>query len=63
MRYKSSMVLDIIQAVLGGALSLFIPGYAWSLLLFSKKDIDTLERIAISVGLSIAIVPLTVFYL
>ena len=56
---------------------MFVPGYAWTLLLFADKEkkakeegmkgrekgIDRLERLALSVGLSIAIVPLAVFYL
>jgi uncharacterized membrane protein len=42
--------------------TLFLPGLAWSVLLFKKGEIDLIERIALSFGLSIAIVPLTVFY-
>ena len=57
------MVLEILQAVIGGALALFVPGYAWTLILFAKKEIDAIERFALSIGLSIALVPLTVFYL
>lgn len=51
---------DIIRMVLGFPFLLFCPGYALISALFIKKDdLDTLERIALSIGLSIAIVPLT----
>lgn len=62
----------------GSVYVLFIPGFIISFIffpiknqyfdhqkkrLFKKQGIDTLERIALSFALSIAIVPLTVFYL
>lgn len=57
------MVLDILQIVLGSVFVLFIPGLIWSFAFFPKKDeIDWIERIALSFGLSIALVPLVVFY-
>lgn len=40
-----------------------MPGYAWSRVFFTKGDIDGLERLAISTGLSIALVPLAIFFL
>lgn len=42
---------------------LFIPGFIISFIFFKKDQIDYLERIALSFALSIAIVPLTLFYL
>jgi len=58
------MVLEILQIVLGAVFVLFIPGFTWSFAFFPKKDeIDWIERIALSFGLSIALVPLLVFYL
>ncbi len=42
---------------------LFLPGFAWSFVLLGDKQIWSLERIVISIGLSIAIVPLTVLLL
>lgn len=42
---------------------LFLPGFAWSFVFFKKDEIDWIERIALSFGLSIAIVPLVVFWL
>ena len=57
-------MLWIIQAIIGLPLVLFIPGYALSYAFFpKKKDIDLTERIALSFGLSIATIPLSVFFL
>lgn len=41
---------------------LFLPGLLLSFVFFSKKEIDILERIALSIALSLAVVPLVVFY-
>ncbi len=49
----------IIRSALGLVMVLFIPGYALIAALFpSKKDIDGIERAALSFGLSIAVSPL-----
>ncbi|MCZ7383832.1 MAG: DUF1616 domain-containing protein [Candidatus Methanoperedens sp.] len=49
----------IIRTILGIPLVLFIPGYVLIAALFpNKNDLDGIERIALSFGLSIAIVPL-----
>jgi uncharacterized membrane protein len=48
-----------IRTVLGIFLVLFIPGYALIAALFPKKDdLDGIERLALSFGLSIAVTPL-----
>ncbi len=47
------MILDILHAIIGLLFGLFIPGFLLTLILFKK--IDILERIALSIGLSIAI--------
>jgi uncharacterized membrane protein len=48
-----------VRIVLGLPLMLFLPGYALIALLFPRKaDLDSIERIALSFGLSIAVVPL-----
>lgn len=48
-----------IRTVLGLPLELFLPGYALIAALFPEKsDLDGLERLALSFGLSIAVVPL-----
>ena len=49
----------IIRSALGLAMVLFVPGYAFIAALFpNKKDLDGIERAALSFGLSIAVVPL-----
>jgi uncharacterized membrane protein len=54
-------ILEASRIVFGSIYVLFIPGFIISFIFFKK--IDVLERIALSFALSIAIVPLTVFYL
>ena len=54
-------MLSVFRAVTGSLLILFIPGYAVSWALFPKKK-DLIERIVLSIGLSIALIPLTVFH-
>ena len=56
-----AVILDLkaTRIVLGLAFILFIPGYVLVFALFPKRDdIDVIERIALSFGLSIAVVPL-----
>lgn len=49
----------IIRWVLGSILVLFLPGYALMQLLFPKASgMDSLERLALDIGLSLALVPL-----
>jgi uncharacterized membrane protein len=49
----------LLRVIFGVPLVLFIPGYALIATLFpAAKDIDGIERIALSFGLSIAVVPL-----
>ena len=54
---------QIIRIVLGSLFVLFIPGFVWTFVFFKKDEIDVIERIALSFGLSIALVPLLIFYL
>ncbi|NJE11135.1 DUF1616 domain-containing protein [Thermococcus sp. MAR1] len=50
---------SILRKALGLAFVLFFPGYVFITTLFpEKKELDNLERLALSFGLSIAIVPL-----
>jgi len=50
---------NLARQILGLIFILFLPGYAATAALFPENDqIDTIERIALSFGLSIAIVPL-----
>ena len=60
--------LESLRIVFGGFYVLFLPGYFLTHLFFPKKlnnkeGIDFIERLALSFALSIAIVPLIVFYL
>lgn len=58
------MVLSIIRAVLGLILVLFIPGFALVLALYPRKeDLETVERIALSSVLSIALTMLMALFL
>jgi len=56
-------LLSLFRIVFGSVFVLFIPGFAWTYLFFDRDEIDVVERIALSFGLSIALVPLSVFYL
>ncbi len=53
---------NILQIILGSIFVLFIPGFAWTFIFFGRDKIDAVERIALSFGLSIAMVPLIIFY-
>jgi len=59
--------LESFRIVFGAVYVLFLPGFIISFIFFpktnEKKGIDWLERIALSFALSIAIIPLVVFYL
>jgi uncharacterized membrane protein len=55
----SSLNETPIRIILGLPLVLFLPGYSLIAALFPRKyDLDGIERIALSFGLSIAVVPL-----
>lgn len=56
--------LESFRIVFGSVFVLFLPGFIITFIFFNKtNEIDWLERIALSFALSIAIVPLVVFYL
>ena len=54
-------LLQILRAIFGSFYVLFIPGLLLTFIFFIKKEIDWLERIILSLALSIAIVPLVIF--
>jgi uncharacterized membrane protein len=58
-------IIEIIRAIFGFVLILFIPGFSATYALFPQgsKEIDAIERVALSIGLSIALVTLSVFAL
>jgi len=54
-----STIITIIRYMLGALLVLFLPGYALIETLYPKEeDLTPLERLALSIGLSLALVPL-----
>ena len=53
--------LPVIRAILGFILVFFLPGFTWTLILFKK--VTVIERIALSFGLSIALVTLSILAL
>jgi uncharacterized membrane protein len=53
--------LPAIRAILGFILVFFLPGFAWTLIFF--KQVNIIERIALSFGLSIAVVTLSILIL
>ena len=50
--------VPVIRAIFGAIIVFLLPGFAWTLVLFRKLSI--IERIAISFGLSIATVTLSI---
>ena len=55
---------NILRIILGLPFLFFFPGYTLVAALFTKKEgMDSIERVALSVGLSIAVVPLIGFIL
>ncbi len=53
--------LPVIRALLGLIFVFFLPGFAWTLVFF--RQINLIERIALSFGLSIAVVTLSLLFL
>ena len=56
-------ILEILRMLLGSLFILFVPGLAWSYVFFTRKNIDWIGRVALSFGLSIALVPISLFWL
>ena len=57
-----NIVLQILQIIIGIILVLFLPGFVISFVFFQPGRIDAVERLALSVALSLAVVPLLAFY-
>ncbi|WP_214045134.1 DUF1616 domain-containing protein [Methanomethylovorans sp.] len=53
----------MVQMLMGSLFVFFLPGLTWTYALFESKEIDLLERIALALGLSLTMVPLSLFYL
>lgn len=58
----AGVLLDL-RYVFGGALVLVIPGYAVVEALYPKPELDGLTRLALSIGMSLALVPLVALVL
>lgn len=57
-----NQMIDILRTIFGIVIILFIPGYLLVSAIFPKKDdLDNIERVALGVGLSIAIIPIMGF--
>ena len=61
--FSNLSILSSFRIIFGSIYVLFLPGLIISFIFFPKDKIDWIERIALSFALSIAIVPLAVFYL
>jgi len=54
--------MQIVITIFAAVFVLFLPGFVLSYVFFGKQTIDSIERLALSFALSIAVVPLVVFY-
>lgn len=50
-----------LRETMGFILVFFLPGFCWTLVFFSGKRVSVVERVALSFGISIALVTLTIF--
>ena len=60
--YQDNQIVNIFRIIFWTIFILFLPGYFLTLSFFDKKEIDFLERFALSFALSISVVPLLSFY-
>lgn len=56
---KNAFPLVYARYILGSIFVLWLPGYTFIKALFPQKELDNIERIALSIGMSLALVPLT----
>ena len=56
---ESAIPMVYARYVLGAIFVLFLPGYSLIKALFPEKELDNIERAALSMGMSIALVPIT----
>jgi uncharacterized membrane protein len=55
--------LQIIRVIFGSIYVLFIPGFILTFLFYNKREINWLERIILSMAISIAAVPTLIFFI
>lgn len=56
-------IFEWLRVLLGSIYVLFLPGFALTFLLFKEKELNKIERLALSLGFSVAVVPLLTFLL
>ena len=56
---EKSYPLVYLRYILGSIFILFLPGYSFIKALYPTREIDDIERIALSIGSSLVLVPLT----
>ena len=49
-----------VRVVIGFGVVFFLPGFAWSLVFFRRQHLNIIERLALSFGLSLALVVLSI---
>lgn len=54
--------LQVIRAIMAFVIFFFLPGYTWSFILLRKATVDVIERIFLSLLLSLLIIPILLFY-
>ena len=54
-------ILDGLRLFFGAIFILLLPGLVWSFVFFNRRGVEWIERIAISFGLSIVVVTLSLF--
>lgn len=52
-----------VRAIIGIIIIFFLPGFTWTLVFFRGKQVNIIERLALSFGLSIAIVTTSIIAL
>ncbi len=53
----------VLFLAIGIVVPFFLPGFAWSFAILGNRNVWSLERVVVSIGLSITIVPLTLLLL
>ncbi|MQY62389.1 DUF1616 domain-containing protein [archaeon] len=56
---ENAIPIVYVRYVLGSIFVLFLPGYSLIKALFPEKELDNIERAALSIGMSLALVPIT----
>jgi len=52
-----------LRAIVAVILIFFLPGFAWSFIFFTREQVNRLERFVLSIGLSIAMVTVSMYAL